>query len=118
MTVDANFTSNFDEVFKAESIRIIRTPVRVARANAFAERFVGTVRRQCLDRMVVLGRRHRERVLAEYVVHYNGHRPQQALGQLATLTMNSPPPTSHPKPRNLCRSDAIFGLTHEYRLVA
>jgi putative transposase len=81
---DAKFTSSFDKVFRAEGIRIIRTPVRVPRANAFAERFVGTVRRECLDRMLILGHRHLERVLAEYVVNHNCHRPHRALGHWGT----------------------------------
>jgi len=80
---DTKFTSSFDEVLRVEGIQIIRTPVRAPRANAFAERFVGTVRRECLDRMLIFGRRHLERVLAEYLAHYNGHRPHRALGQLA-----------------------------------
>jgi putative transposase len=75
---DTKFTSSFDEVARADNIRIIRTPVRAPRANA--ERFVGTVRRECLDRMLILGRRHLERVLAKYIAHYNDHRPQRALG--------------------------------------
>ena len=62
---DTKFTSSFDEVFRAEAIRIIRTPVRAPRANAFAERFVGTVRRECLNRMLIFGRRHLEHVLAD-----------------------------------------------------
>ena len=78
-------SSSFGEVFKAEGIRVIRTPVRAPRANAFAERFVGTVRRECLDRILIFGRRHLERVLAEYVAHYNEHRPHRALGQLAPV---------------------------------
>jgi transposase InsO family protein len=115
---DTKFTSSFDEVSKAEGIRIIRTPVRAPRANAFAERFVGTARRECLDRMLILGHRHLEQVLAEYVVHYNCHRPHRALGQQSPLNVEPPPPISDPEPRNLRRSDAVFGLTHEYRLVA
>jgi transposase InsO family protein len=115
---DTKFTSSFDEVSKAEGIRIIRTPVRAPRANAFAERFVGTARRECLDRMLILGHRHLERVLAEYVVHYNCHRPHRALGQQSPLNVEPPPPISDPEPRNLRRSDAVLGLTHEYRLVA
>jgi putative transposase len=115
---DAKFTSSFDEVFRAEGIRIIRTPVRVPQANAFAERFVGTVRRECLDRMLIFGRRHLERVLAEYVVHYNEHRPHRSLDQLAPLTMDSPTPIDDPKPAEVRRRDAAFGLIHEYRLVA
>ena len=60
-----------------------RTPVRAPRANASAKRFVGTVRRECLGRMLIFGRRHLERVLAEYVVHYNIHRRHRPLGRLA-----------------------------------
>ena len=115
---DTKFTSSFDEVFRADGIRVIRTPVRAPRANAFAERFVGTVRRECPDRMLILGRRHLEPVLAEYIAHYNDHRPHRALGQLAPLTMDSPPPIDDPEPAQLHRNDAVFGLIHEYRLVA
>ena len=60
---------------------MIRTPVRSPRANSFAERFVGTLRRECLDHVPILGERHLRRILAEYTRHYNGHRPHQALQQ-------------------------------------
>jgi putative transposase len=115
---DTKFTSSFDEVFRAESIRIIRTPVRAPRANAFAERFVGTVRRECLDRMLIFGRGHLERVLAEYVAHYNELRPHRSLGQLAPLNVEPPPPIGDPELRYLRRKDVVSGLIHEYRLVA
>ena len=115
---DTKFTASFDEVFRAEGIRIIRTPVRAPRANAFAERFVGTIRRECLDRMLILGRKHLERVVAEYAFHYNGHRPHRALAQLAPLNLESPPLISDPDPAQLQRRGAAFGLIHEYRLVA
>ena len=88
------------------------------RANAFVERFVGTVRRECLDRLLIFGRPHLQRVLAEYVVHYNEHRPHRALGQLAPLTVERPSPTSDPEPAQLQRRDAVLGLINEYRLVA
>jgi transposase InsO family protein len=115
---DAKFTSSFDGVFKTEDIRIIRTPVRAPRANAFAERFVGTVRRECLDRLLIFGRGHLERVLAEYVAHYNEQRPHRSLGQLAPLDVEPPPPIGDPELRYLRRKDVVFGLIHEYRLVA
>jgi putative transposase len=115
---DAKFTSSSDDVFKAEGIRIIHIPVRAPRANAFAERFVGTIRRECINRMLIFGRRHLEGVLAEYVAHYNGHRPHRALGQLPPLTVVPPPSPSDPGPVQLRRYDRVFGLIHEYRLVA
>jgi len=115
---DAKFTTSFDEVFLAEGIRIIRTPIRAPRANAFAERFVGTVRRECLDRILILGRRHLEGVLAEFVDHYNEHRPHRSLAQQSPLTVDPPPPIRDPKPAELLRRDAVFGLINEYRLVA
>jgi len=115
---DANLGSSFDEVFSAEGIWIIRNPVRAPRANAFAECFVGTVRRECLDRMLILGRRHLARVLAEYLLRYNEHRPHRALAQLAPLSEEPPPSIGDPQPRNLRRSNAAFGLIHEYLLVA
>src|SRR5918912_3577101 len=82
---DAKFTGIFDAVFASEGIRILRTPVRAPRANAYAERWVGTVRRELLDRMLILGRRHLQVVLREYVEHYNGHRPHRSLGQVPPL---------------------------------
>ena len=115
---DTKFTSGFDNVFRSEGIRTIRTPVRAPRANAFAERFVGTARQECLDRILILGRRHLERVLAEYAVHYNGHRPHRSLGQRAPLTVDQPPPANDPEPAQMRRNDTVFGLVHEYRIVA
>ncbi|HZM57421.1 MAG TPA: integrase core domain-containing protein [Acidimicrobiales bacterium] len=84
----------------------------------FAERSVGTVRRECRDRTLIFGRRHLERVLAENVALYNGHRPHRALGQQAPLLPSIPPAADHPAPTRLHRSDAVFGLIREYRLVA
>ena len=93
--------------------------MRVPRANAFAERFVGTVRRECLDRVLILGRRHLERVLAGYVVHYNGHRPHRSLDQQAPLTLDTKPlPTGNPDLARLRRTDKLGGLIHEYKLAA
>ena len=78
---DSKFTTAFDEVFAGNGMRVVKTPVRSPRANSYAERFVGTLRRECLDHVLILGERHLRKVLAEYVCHYNSHRPHQSLQQ-------------------------------------
>jgi putative transposase len=78
---DSKFTAAFNEVFRSEAIRIIRTPVRAPRANAFIERWIGSLRRECLDRLLILNRRHLERVLPAYIHHHNSHRPHRSLYQ-------------------------------------
>jgi putative transposase len=80
---DANLTA-FDAVFASERIRVLPTPMRAPRANAVAERWVGTVRREPLDRMLIMGRRHLEVALASYLADHNEHRPRRSLGQAAT----------------------------------
>jgi putative transposase len=116
---DTKFTASFDEVFHSEGTRVIRTPVRSPRANAFAERFVGTARRECLDRFLIFNRRHLERVLGEYVEHYYEHRPHRALDQRAPIALGpAPAPINEPDPLQLRRNEVIGGIIHEYRLVA
>jgi transposase InsO family protein len=77
---DTKFCRSFDDVFAAEGVRALRTPVRAPMANAYAERWVRTVRAECLDWLLVVGRGHLEHVLRIYVKHYNEHRPHRALG--------------------------------------
>jgi transposase InsO family protein len=77
---DSKFTDAFDAVFETEDIEIIRTPIRAPQANAVAERFVGTIRRECLDWILIVGQHQLQRVLDTYLAHYNGHRPHRALG--------------------------------------
>jgi transposase InsO family protein len=108
---DTKFSHAFDEVFRTEGIRVIRTPVQAPNANAFAERWVRTVRADCLDRILILGRRHLEHVLRVYHRHYNEHRPHRAL-QL--LPPNGRSPTPRTAPAGLCRRDLLGGLIHEY----
>jgi transposase InsO family protein len=77
---DAKFSRSFDDVFRSEGAEVLLTPVRAPRANAYAERWVRTVRAECLDWLLIVGRGHLEQVLRVYVQHYNGHRPHRALG--------------------------------------
>jgi putative transposase len=77
---DSKFTAEFDEVWAGNGMRIIKTPVRSPRANSLAERYVGTLRRECLDRLLIHGEQHLRRILAEYSRHYNDHRPHQSRG--------------------------------------
>ncbi len=90
---DSKFTASFDEVFRSEGIRTIRTPVLAPRANAFIERWIGTVRRECLDRILIVNRRHLERVLPVYIRHYNEHRPHRSLHQQPPLRQPPQPDT-------------------------
>ena len=113
---DAKFTASFDEVFRSEGIRVIKTPVRSPRANAYAERWVRTVRTECLDRMLILGRGHLERVLREYVGHYNRQRPHRGI-DLGVPTPAAALETPLPSAR-VVRHDVLGGLIHEYHPVA
>jgi putative transposase len=116
---DSKFTRDFDTVFRSEGIEIIRTPVRAPKANAIAERFVRTVRSECLDWLLILNRRHLERVLRVFIQHYNGHRPHRSLNftppdrQQPTLR-----PVRSPRPDDVERRDRLGGLIHEYSLAA
>jgi len=91
---DSKFSRSFDEVFAAQGIRVVRTPYRSPRANAYAERWVGTVRRECLDWLLIRGANHLEQVLTEFAMHYNATRPHRGL-QLRTPI---------PSAVSLCRS--------------
>jgi transposase InsO family protein len=115
---DTKFSRSFDEVFRTEGIEAIRTPVQAPNANAFAERWVRTVRNDCLDRIFILGRRHLERVLHAYTKHYNEHRPHRALklappdGAVANPNGNTDTPVA------IHRRDLLGGLIHEYQRAA
>ena len=110
---DSKFTAAFDAVFTAIDIQIIKTPVRAPRANAIAERFVGTIRRELLDRLLIINQRHAAAVLREFERHYNDHRPHRSLGQAAP---SRPLPTAR-QPRSTRSNDttALGGLLHEYQ---
>jgi transposase InsO family protein len=114
---DSKFSCPFDEVFRSEGVRIVKTPIRAPRANAYAERWVRTVRAECLDWTLVLGRRHLQRVLRAYADHYNEARPHRGLG----LNTPEPRPGQVQRPvagARIKRRDVLGGLIHEYDLAA
>ena len=112
---DSKFTTAFDEVFAGNGTRVVRTPARSPRANASAERFAGTLRRECLDHVLILGEQHLRRVLAEYAAHYNGHRPHQGLQQ--EFPLREPGHVVDVGARIECRQ-VLGGLISEYRRAA
>jgi putative transposase len=114
---DVKLTKTFDALCHSQGIRVIRTPIAAPRAKAHAERWVGSVRRECLDRILIVSRGHLERVLCEYVAHHNTHRPHRALQQRPPLpkpvAIRTPPGDGRVR-----RRDRLGGLLHEYELAA
>jgi putative transposase len=112
---DSKYSGPFDQVFRSEGNRVVKTPVRAPKANAIAERFVRTVRAECLDWLLILNRRHLERVLRVYVDHYNTQRPHRALKL-------RPPEPERPEPPapvgEIRRRDRLGGPIHEYHRAA
>jgi putative transposase len=112
---DSKFTPMFDEVFVGNGMRIIKTPVRSPQANSFAERYAGTLRRECPGHLLIHGERHLRQILAQYARHYNDHRPHQARDQ-------RPPLHELGRPIDVAarikRRQAVQGLISEYRRAA
>jgi putative transposase len=116
---DSKFGGGFDHVFQSEGIAVIRTPVQAPNANAYAERWVGSVRRECLDRLLIFSRRQLEHVLRVYARHYNRHRPHRSLTfRPPEQTDTSPTPVCAPPYSRLNRRDLLGGLIHEYEHAA
>jgi hypothetical protein len=113
---DSKFTASFDEVFRTEGARVIKTPVRAPKANAFAERFVRTVRAEVFDLVLVTGHRHLLRLLRAYEAHYNSHRPHRGLGLAAPDGLHVAP--IRVPPRRIRRRRVLGGLISEYHGVA
>jgi transposase InsO family protein len=114
---DSKFSGPFDDVFRSEGVRMVKTPIRAPRANAYAERWVRTVRTECLDWILVFGRWHLARVLRAYVIHYNRARPHRGLD----LRTPEPRPDRAPWPtrRPRVRTHRVLGgLIREYELAA
>jgi transposase InsO family protein len=109
------FTAAFDEVFVSSGVRVIKAPVRSPQANSFAERYVGTLRRECLDHLLIHGEQHLRRVLAEYAQHYNEHRPHQSREQRPPLHEPGQPIDMTAR---IVRTHVVHGLISEYRRAA
>ncbi|MBO3752404.1 transposase [Streptosporangiaceae bacterium NEAU-GS5] len=112
---DGKFSRAFDQVFTGGGVRILKIPPRAPRANCYAERFAGTLRRECLDHLLIYGERHLRRVLADFEWHYNDHRPHQSRDQKPPLhdpgqviDMTAP----------VRRTKAVSGLINQYRRAA
>ncbi|MFC5828454.1 integrase core domain-containing protein [Nonomuraea insulae] len=112
---DGKFSRSFDEVFTTSGVRVIKTPVRSPRANAFAERFVGTLRRECLDHLLIYSERHLREVLAEYEHHFNHHRPHQSRYLRPPL---HDPSQAIDMTARIHRRRTVTGLISEYRRAA
>jgi hypothetical protein len=112
---DSKFSFDFDTVLRSAGIRIIRTPVRAPNANAHAERWAGTFRRECLDRILILNRRHLDAVLRTYVEHFNRHRRHRVLSLQPPETSITPvaSPVTHIEQKKL-----LGGLINEYKAAA
>jgi putative transposase len=108
---DSKYSGAFDLVFRSEGVRIVKAPVRAPKANAIAERFVRTVRTECLDWLLILNRRHLERVLRLYVHHYNRERPHRAL---ALRPPEHGERSEGPPVGEIRRRERLGGLIHEY----
>jgi putative transposase len=115
---DAKFSRAFDDIFGSQGIQILRAPFQAPNANAYAERWIRTVRAECLDWLLIVGQRHLEQVLRVYVEHYNRHRSHRALG----LEAPGPPAAltivSEDQQGRVPRRDLLGGLLHEYRRAA
>ncbi|MFD8383054.1 integrase core domain-containing protein [Streptomyces sp. NPDC059679] len=115
---DSKYTEAFDAVFQAEDIEIIKTPVRAPKANAHCERVIGTLRREVLDHILILGEGHARQVLAVHQRHYNAHRPHRARCQLPPQAHGQPPPILESASRRVLRTRILGGVINEYRYAA
>jgi putative transposase len=115
---DAKFSRSFNEVFRSKGGEALVTPVRAPKANSYAERWVRTVRAECLDWLLIVGRSHLEQILRVYVQHYNSHRPYQALGFAAPDPRAGLSVVGEDRQGRVRRRDLLGGLLDEYRRAA
>src|SRR5205807_9672355 len=111
---DGKYGASFNRLADASGIRVLRTPIRTPQANATCERFLGSVRRECLDHLLILGERQLQRVLREYVAYFNRARPHQGLGQAVPE-----PSVERASPTGPIRALPVLGgLHHTYQRAA
>jgi putative transposase len=115
---DAKFCHAFDDVFRSEGAQVLLTPVQAPKANAYAERWIGTVRAECLDWLLIVGRAHLQQVLRIYVEHYNRHRPHRVLRLEPPDRPSGLTVIGEDQPGIVHRRDLLGGLLHEYRRAA
>ena len=113
----SQFIDAFDEIFRTEGLKILKTPVRTPVANAFAERWIGTIRRELLDRTIIWNQQQLERLVVDYIDHYNTHRPHRSLDQQSPKPVEAPPPVQGHHLR-VVKSTNCDGLINEYRNAA
>ena len=115
----SQFIDTFDEIFRTEGLQILKTPVRSPVANAFAERWIRTLRRELLDWTIIWNRRQLERLVVDYIDHYNTHRPHRSLDQRPPRnTVPDESPNSAPTPLRVVRTTRCDGLINEYQHAA
>ena len=115
----SQFVETFDEIFRTEGLKILKTPVRTPVANTFAERWIGTLRRELLDRTIIWNQHQLERLVTDYIDHYNAHRPHRSLDQRPPLKPDPPVTVGRdPVPLRLNRSTRCHGLINEYKNAA
>ena len=123
---DTKYIASFDEVFASAGAHILQTPIRAPNVNAHAERFIRSLRSECLDHLLIVGERHLDRVVRSYAWHYNRHRPHQGLAQETPIAIDAEvasaigqsPRNALPPGQRLRRRDRLGGLIHEYEVAA
>ena len=114
----SQFIDTFDEIFRTEGLKVLKTPVRTPVANAFAERWIGSIRRELLDRTIIWNHDQLERLVTDYIEHYNQHRPHRSLNQRPPTPATADPPPKPPVTGTVLRTTSCDGLINEYRNAA
>jgi len=111
---DTKSTAQFREILKSDGVEVVQTAVRAPNQNAYAERFVQTIKQECLDWLVVLGEKHLHYIIAEFVAYYHAERPSSALGSLPPFLAQPPDPVDCLEPKNAVCHERLGGLLNHY----